>query len=105
MYSGGAKGIDTAAHQGALQAMVVPYVFWDVGIEYPYLMENEAMRRSIAEHGAIISEFPITNLHLKHHFPYPKSYYFRLIRWCTGSGSGRTQWFSDYSRNRLGTES
>ena len=48
--------------------MVVPYVL-GCGIEYPYLMENEAMRRSIAEHGAIISEFPITKPAFKHHFP------------------------------------
>ena len=69
IVSGGAKGIDTAAHQGALQGNGSSVCVLGCGIEYPYLMENEAMRRSIAEHGAIISEFPITKPAFKHHFP------------------------------------
>ena len=69
IVSGGAKGIDTAAHQGALQVNGTSVCVLGCGIHYPYLMENESMRRSIAEHGAIISEFPITKPAFKHHFP------------------------------------
>ena len=69
IISGGAKGIDTAAHQGALQGNGISVCVLGCGIEYPYLMENESMRRSIAEHGAIISEFPVTKPAFKHHFP------------------------------------
>lgn len=69
IISGGAKGIDTAAHQGALQGNGISVCVLGCGIEYPYLMENESMRQSIAEHGAIISEFPVTKPAFKHHFP------------------------------------
>ncbi|MBE6812296.1 MAG: DNA-protecting protein DprA [Ruminococcaceae bacterium] len=55
--SGGALGIDTAAHEGALSADGVTVVVLGCGIGYEYLMQNEPMRRKAAEKGAVISEF------------------------------------------------
>lgn len=55
--SGGAVGIDTAAHEGALSADGVTIVVLGCGIGHEYLMQNEPMRRKAAEKGAVISEF------------------------------------------------
>lgn len=57
VVSGGALGIDTAAHEGALSADGVTIVVLGCGIGYEYLMQNESMRRKAAEKGAVISEY------------------------------------------------
>lgn len=57
VVSGGALGIDTAAHEGALSADGVTVVVLGCGIGYEYLKQNEPMRRKAAEKGAVISEF------------------------------------------------
>ena len=69
IVSGGAKGIDTAAHQGALQGGGSCICVLGCGLECSYLQENEHIRRQIAEQGAILSEFPFDTPALKHHFP------------------------------------
>ncbi|MBR2414234.1 MAG: DNA-processing protein DprA [Clostridia bacterium] len=57
VVSGGALGIDTAAHEGALAANGVTVVVLGCGFGHEYLMQNEPMRRKVAEKGAVISEF------------------------------------------------
>lgn len=57
IVSGGAEGIDTAAHKGALQAGSKTVCVLGCGINYPYLMVNAPLREQIALHGAVISEF------------------------------------------------
>ncbi len=57
VVSGGALGIDTAAHEGALSADGVTVVVLGCGIGCDYLMQNEPMRRRASEKGAVISEF------------------------------------------------
>ncbi|MBE6832004.1 DNA-processing protein DprA [Faecalispora sporosphaeroides] len=58
VISGGARGIDTAAHRGALQARGKTVCVLGCGLEHPYLMENAGLRDWIAESGAVISEYP-----------------------------------------------
>ncbi|QAT49774.1 DNA-protecting protein DprA [Caproiciproducens sp. NJN-50] len=58
VVSGGALGIDTAAHQGALQAEGKTVCVLGCGIDTDYLMANASLRGVIAEKGALISEFP-----------------------------------------------
>lgn len=58
IVSGGALGIDTAAHQGALQANGKTVCVLGCGIDTDYLMANASLRDAIAETGALISEFP-----------------------------------------------
>ncbi len=58
VVSGGALGIDTAAHQGALQAGGLTVCVLGCGIETEYLMVNASMRDAIAAKGALISEYP-----------------------------------------------
>ena len=58
IVSGGALGIDSAAHEGALQAKGTTVCVLGCGLGTKYLMQNEAMRREIAKSGAVISEYP-----------------------------------------------
>jgi len=62
VVSGGAKGIDSAAHEGSLDAGGKTVCVLGCGLGTRYLMENEAMRRRISENGAVISEYlPYSN--------------------------------------------
>ncbi|WP_085833663.1 DNA-processing protein DprA [Clostridium merdae] len=58
IISGGARGIDTAAHKGAMQAQGKTVCVLGCGVNYPYLMENAGLRECVAEFGALISEYP-----------------------------------------------
>lgn len=58
VVSGGALGVDTAAHQGALQAGGTTVCVLGCGIDAEYLMVNASMRDAIAANGALISEYP-----------------------------------------------
>ena len=58
VVSGGALGIDTAAHQGALQAGGKTVCVLGCGIDTDYLMVNAPLRDAVAANGALISEFP-----------------------------------------------
>ena len=58
IVSGGAMGVDSAAHNGALQAKGRTVAVLGCGIGYPYLEGGRPMREEIARHGALISEFP-----------------------------------------------
>ena len=69
VVSGGALGIDTAAHEGALEADGVTLVVLGCGIGTQYLMQNEPMRRNAAEKGAVISEYPPETPPSKGSFP------------------------------------
>lgn len=69
VVSGGAVGIDSAAHKGALAGGGKTILVLGCGINYPYLMHNKNMRDNIAKHGALISEFPPNYPGNKYTFP------------------------------------
>lgn len=58
VVSGLARGIDTAAHEGALSVGGRTAAVLGTGIDIIYPSENLALYRRIAETGAILSEFP-----------------------------------------------
>lgn len=57
VVSGGARGIDTSAHRGALRSgKTVAILGCGVNVVYP--PENRVLFSEIVEHGALISEYP-----------------------------------------------
>lgn len=65
--SGLARGIDTAAHVGALDSGTIAVIAGGVDIAYP--PENTELQDSIAERGAVISEMPPGTHPQARHFP------------------------------------
>jgi len=58
VVSGLARGIDTAAHEGALAVGGKTAAVLGCGIDCIYPSENESLATAIAESGAVVSEFP-----------------------------------------------
>ena len=70
VVSGCARGIDTAAHTGALRALGGATVaVLGCGIDYRYNMANEKLRGEIADRGALVSEYPPGTDSSPHRFP------------------------------------
>ena len=69
VVSGMARGIDTAAHQGALACEGQTIAVLGSGLEKIYPAENRELFHEIAKHGAVISEFPLHAEPEAHHFP------------------------------------
>lgn len=59
VISGLARGIDTAAHEGALKAGGRTFAVLGGAFDKLYPPENAALAERITEHGAVLSEFPL----------------------------------------------
>ncbi|MDY7088970.1 MAG: DNA-processing protein DprA [Actinomycetota bacterium] len=68
VVSGGAFGIDAAAHRAALAAGGRTVAVLACGVDRPYPLGNSAMFEQIAETGLLISEWPPGSEPLKHRF-------------------------------------
>ena len=57
IVSGGALGIDSEAHAGAMLAKGRTLAFMGCGLSVNYLKENAALRRAITRYGAVVTEY------------------------------------------------
>ncbi len=70
IQSGMARGVDTAAHKGALEAKGGTIAVWGTGIDVIYPRENKQLaERIVASGGAIITEFPLGTFPAPQNFP------------------------------------
>ncbi|MGY1722554.1 DNA-processing protein DprA [Blastococcus sp. SYSU DS0533] len=68
VVSGGAFGIDGAAHRGALAAEAPTIAVLSCGVDRPYPAGNGALFHRIAETGLLVSEWPPGCAPLRHRF-------------------------------------
>lgn len=70
IVSGMARGIDSAAHKGALAARMPTVAVWGTGIDVVYPKENRKLAEDIlAGGGAIVSEMPMGTFPAPQNFP------------------------------------
>lgn len=70
IFSGMARGVDTASHRGALTGKGCTVAVFGTGIDVPYPKENTRLSEQIlASGGALISEFPVGTFPAPQNFP------------------------------------
>jgi DNA processing protein len=69
VVSGLARGIDTAAHEGALAGGGATVAVIAAGIDIPYPAENAGLMAAIARQGAVLTERPFGSVPQARHFP------------------------------------
>jgi DNA processing protein len=69
IVSGLARGIDSAAHKGALQANGKTIAVLGTGMDVPYPAENKKLHAEIGEKGLLLSEFPLGSFPAPQNFP------------------------------------
>ncbi|MBR3787630.1 MAG: DNA-processing protein DprA [Firmicutes bacterium] len=69
VISGMARGIDTCAHRGALDAGGSTVAVLGCGVDICYPEENLALKKELEERGLILSEYPPGTMPMPYHFP------------------------------------
>ncbi|MFB3828848.1 MAG: DNA-processing protein DprA [Bryobacteraceae bacterium] len=96
IVSGMARGVDTAAHRGALSVEGNTVAVLGSGVDVVYPSENRKLAADIASRGLILSEFPMGSAALPQNFPVRNriiaglSYGVVVVEGAQYSGSGIT---------------
>jgi DNA processing protein len=69
MVSGMARGVDEAAHRGALAAGGPSWAVWGTGPDRIYPPEHGELAEELTARGALITEYPPGTPPRRHHFP------------------------------------
>lgn len=69
VVSGGARGIDSAAHQGALSSKGRTIAVLGTGINLVWPPENKELYERITDNGALVTQFPFNSPGTKQSFP------------------------------------
>ena len=69
IVSGLARGVDTAAHRGALDAGGRTVAVLGSGVDVVYPPENRGLAAEVVKAGAVVSQFPMGTAPLPYHFP------------------------------------
>jgi len=69
IVSGMARGIDSAAHQGALEEDGETIAVLGSGVDIPYPRENRSLYTEISKRGLVLSEYPPGTEPLSYNFP------------------------------------
>lgn len=69
IISGLAQGVDTKAHQGALDSTGYTIAVMGTGIDKVYPYRNRALAKAIENTGLLLSEFPLGSKPMPYHFP------------------------------------
>ena len=70
VVSGLARGIDSAAHRGALEGRGLTVGVMGTGLDAVYPKENRKLAERIVEKGALITEFPLATPPVSQNFPF-----------------------------------
>lgn len=69
IVSGLARGVDAAAHRGALAGKGRTLAVMGCGLDRTYPADHAALRQEIERHGAVLSELPLGSAPHSYHFP------------------------------------
>lgn len=70
IVSGLARGIDAAAHKGALDGRGLTIAVMGTGLDTIYPKENRRLAEQVCEQGALLTEFPLSTPPLSQNFPF-----------------------------------
>lgn len=95
IVSGLARGVDAAAHRGALSGQGRTVAVMGCGLDRTYPADHRQLRESIAQQGAVLSELPLGAAPHSYHFP-PQSDHQRTVIGCRGDGGRRAERVTHY---------